>query len=187
MRRTSETAVCDRGWLERLGDRVVSAAGGMSAFDVGNTDQRQHQQRLQKTTSWVGYSPPPAWQMQMKKGFWNVCGLSLWKYGVLKKGRAIIQQLIRANLTPMCRFIKRCNYSWYRGWAHQKMRRHTTTLFICSAHFGSWPKSVVCYTSHSATGDVAARPGQYTQRCTKEEPTSSNPALNHLWCPTRGP
>lgn len=49
-RQMSKTAMCDRGWLERLEDRVVSAAGGggLPAFDVGSTDQRQHQQRLQK-------------------------------------------------------------------------------------------------------------------------------------------
>lgn len=53
---------------------------GVSAFDVGNADQTHHQQGLQKTTGWAGYSPPLPWQVQMMQGFWDVWMLSFWKY-----------------------------------------------------------------------------------------------------------
>lgn len=175
------------GWVKQL---CVTEAGwrgwgtgwwvqrGMSAFDVGNTDQRQHQQRLQKTTSWVGYSPPPAWQMHMKEGYWDVCRLSLWEYRVFQKGCTIIQQLMRAYLTPMCRLIQRT--------VDQPENEKTYYYsFLAQLVLGSDPK-VWSAIRHSATGNVAPRLGQYTQRCTKKEPTSSNPALHHLWCPTRG-
>lgn len=46
----SGTAVRDRSSLERLGVQCGEYSRGMSAFDVRNTDQRQHQQGLEKTT-----------------------------------------------------------------------------------------------------------------------------------------
>lgn len=66
---------------QRLGDQSGEySRGGVSAFDVGNADQTHHQQGLQKTTGWAGYSPPLPWQVQMMQGFWDVWMLSFWKY-----------------------------------------------------------------------------------------------------------
>lgn len=66
---------------QRLGDQSGEySKGGVSAFDVGNADQTHHQQGLQKTTGWAGYSPPLPWQVQMMQGFWDVWMLSFWKY-----------------------------------------------------------------------------------------------------------
>lgn len=66
---------------QRLGDQSGEYnRGGVSAFDVGNADQTHHQQGLQKTTGWAGYSPPLPWQVQMMQGFWDVWMLSFWKY-----------------------------------------------------------------------------------------------------------
>lgn len=66
---------------QRLGDQSGEySRRGVSAFDVGNADQTHHQQGLQKTTGWAGYSPPLPWQVQMMQGFWDVWMLSFWKY-----------------------------------------------------------------------------------------------------------
>lgn len=89
---------------QRLGDQSGEySRGGVSAFDVGNADQTHHQQGLQKTTGWAGYSPPLPWQVQMMQGFWDVWMLSFWKYNDSEKKRD--------NLTAAGRFSKR-HHSW---------------------------------------------------------------------------
>lgn len=107
---TSETAACDRSWLERLGDRVVSTAGGslllMWGTQITDNINRGYRKLL------AGWAPvhPRHDKRRRRKAFEMSVGCH-YENTVIQKGFTITRQLMSANLTPMCRFIKRYNYA----------------------------------------------------------------------------
>lgn len=110
-------------WVQRRGRGDVCFWCGEHRSETTSTEDTK------KLLAGWAYSPPPAWQMQMNKGFWDVCRLSLWKHRTIHEGCAIIQQLIRANLTPCAGSLKDTISLDTEGGPSRKLELLTTFIF----------------------------------------------------------